>query len=158
MMRRDGRAPRGFSIVELVVSISFILVMATFAIPVGTEYLRSAAVQGAAREAQVILSAARSEAIKQNCSVIVTRTTNGFTFSRLNCIAPAGIFYVPGMTSSGVFPLAPSTTITGSASVQFDRLGSAAAPATFTVTSTRWNATRTMQVIVDVSGRTRIQQ
>lgn len=154
------RNQRGFSFVELIITVGVLMVLTTLALPSFLSYLRAAEVQGAAREAQAILANARSEAIRQNCFVTAARSTGGFTFARgTNCSAPAGAFTVTGMSAGGIFRTSGAVTIAGPASVQFNRLGAVEAPvggATFTLTSTQYSTT--MRVFVEASGRTRIQQ
>jgi prepilin-type N-terminal cleavage/methylation domain-containing protein len=147
---------RGFTLVELIITVAMLSILTTLALPSFLSYLRTAEVQGAAREAQAILAHARQEAIKQNCSVVATRSTGGFTFSRLNCGLPNGVYSLAGMSAGNIFRTSGAVTITGPASVQFNSLGSVLAPATFTLTSTKYSTT--MRVFVEASGRTTISQ
>lgn len=154
---------RGYTLVELIITAAIISIMAMLAAPFFLSYLRSAEVQASAREVSVILASARSEALKQNCSIIATRATGGFTFSRPTpaanttvCTNPTtGPFTVPGMSAGGIFKTSNAVALSGAASVQFGRLGSVELPtggATFTLQSAKYGTT--LRVNVAPSGRT----
>lgn len=148
---------RGFSFVELVITVAVLLILVGMLTPSFLSYLKTAEIQASAREVQAILANARSEAIKQNCTVTATRSTGGFTFSRgTTCPGGAGAFTVTGMSSGGIFKTGSPVTIAGVTSVIFNQLGAAPTNGTFTLTSTKYSTT--MQVIVQASGRTVIQQ
>ena len=153
----DRRAWRrnGFTVVELMVAVSLIAILATFAAPKFRSYLQQAEVQASGREVQAILANARSEAIKRNCNVVVTRVTGGFQFATVGC-GVDGPLVVTGMTSGGVFKTSSAVAITGGTSVQFSRLGSASSQTTFTLTSTKYNTT--MTVTVSPTGRATLAQ
>jgi prepilin-type N-terminal cleavage/methylation domain-containing protein len=153
----DRRALRrnGFTVVELMVAVSMIAILATFAAPMFRSYLQQAEIQASGREVQVILANARSEAIKRNCNVVVTRVTAGFQFATVGCVVD-GPLVVTGMTSGGVFKTSSGVAITGAPSVQFSRIGSASSQTTFTLTSAKYNTT--MTVTVSPTGRVTIGQ
>lgn len=157
---RNGRNQRairrnGFTVVELMVAVSLIGILATFALPKFRSYLQQAEIQASGREVQAILANARSEAVKRNCNVIVTRVTAGFQFATVGC-GVDGPLVVTGMTGGGVFKTSSVVTITGATSVQFSRLGAAASQTTFTLTSAKYNTT--MTVTVSPTGRVTIGQ
>jgi type IV fimbrial biogenesis protein FimT len=67
---------RGFTLVELMVTISIVAVMATIAIPSFQEFIRQTRVTTQTNDFITVLNYARSEAIKQGRSVIVCKSTN----------------------------------------------------------------------------------
>jgi len=155
---RAAKAQCGFTLVELLITISILLVLATLAMPSIVQHMRTAAIRAAATNAQAILNQARAEAIKKNCSIVAARTTGGFTFSHSGCNAPFanGVYTLPGMSAGGIYKTSEEVAISGPASVTFQPLGTALAAQTFTLTHTRHNTT--MRVFVELSGRIRIQQ
>lgn len=77
-----GRAT-GFTLVELLVVIAVVSVLAAIAVPSFSQMLANSRVRGATNGLQVALLKARSEALKRNCRVTVTRKSgdwkNGWT-------------------------------------------------------------------------------
>jgi prepilin-type N-terminal cleavage/methylation domain-containing protein len=151
-----ARRERGYSLVEILLVVAVAVILVSMCMPMYFDYMRKADAQAAAREAEAILDLARMQAIKQNCDVTATRSTGGFTFSRSGCSATAGTFKVPGMTASGIYPMATRSTLSGPASVTFTRLGAAKVARTFTVRSARYGTT--MRILVNKAGRTTIKQ
>jgi prepilin-type N-terminal cleavage/methylation domain-containing protein len=154
----DRHWQKGFSFVELVITVGVILVATTWAMPSFLRYLRTAEAQADAREVTAILNRARQDAIKENCSITATRGTGGFTMTKgATCsVGAGGSLILPGMTSAGLFKTSQNITLTGIASAVFSNLGNATTSGTFTLTSTKYGTT--MRVIVDPSGRIWIQQ
>ena len=100
----------------------------------------------------------RSQAIKENCDMTVTRGTGGFTATKgANCnVGASGALTVSGMTSAGLYNPSQSVALSGLTAATFTRLGNATTSGTFTLTSSKYGTT--MRVIVDPSGRITIQQ
>ena len=77
-LHRIGSA--GFSLSELLVSISIIGAMSTIALPTAWTYLPAAAASGGAREIRAILSQARMVAITTRQNICVQTVAGGFRF------------------------------------------------------------------------------
>ncbi|MFO7962946.1 MAG: GspH/FimT family pseudopilin [Desulfobacterales bacterium] len=71
-LEKSAKENPGFTITELVVVLSMILIMAAVAIPNFLKYLPKARLGGAARVIAGELAAARMAAVKQNCKACVS--------------------------------------------------------------------------------------
>lgn len=156
-MRRRS-CERGYSFVELVITVGVILIATTFAMPSFLRYLRTAEASADARELSAILNRARSQAIKENCDMTVTRGTGGFTATRgaLCATGASAPLILSGMTSAGLYKPSQAVALSGLTSAVFTRLGNASTSGTFTLTSSKYGTT--MRVIVDPGGRITILQ
>lgn len=81
--RRPGRATAGFTLVELLVVIAVVAVMAVIAVPSFTSMMANSRIRSSTGALHTALIKARSEALKRNCRVTVTRKngdwSNGWT-------------------------------------------------------------------------------
>ena len=154
----DRHWQKGFSFVELVITVGVILVATTWAMQALLRYLRTAEAQADAREVSAILNRARQVAIKENCSITATAGTGGFTMTKgATCsVGAGGSLILPGMTSAGLFKTSREHHLSGLASAVFSNLGNATTSGTFT--STIHEGSTTMRVVVDRSGRIGIEQ
>lgn len=84
---------RGFTFLELLVTISIAAIIAAFAIPGLRDFMRANAVAGAANQLVAALSYARTEAVTRRTYVKVCRSADYASFS------PTGTF-IPSCTSS----------------------------------------------------------
>jgi prepilin-type N-terminal cleavage/methylation domain-containing protein len=70
-MRQLTHAPRGMTLIELMVTLTLLALMAVLAAPSAVEYLRNAKLREAAHTVVAALQFARNEAIKRNAPVSV---------------------------------------------------------------------------------------
>ncbi len=71
------RSVRGFSLIELVVTIAVLAILVTLATPSFTSLLNASRLTSQANELVASLQLARSEAVRRNSRVTLCRTTNG---------------------------------------------------------------------------------
>lgn len=159
MVRRGKR--RGFTIVELVLTLALFAVLVTVAVPGFRDYILQNRVKTGAQELFTALLYARSEAIKRNDDVyiypngggsgdwqdgwvITTDSTKGYgdcQTDQTDCLRMQQ-------------PLAGIAITTGAASVTYDGTGRAAATASFAVCDSDASVqVRRRQVSIDLTGR-----
>jgi len=137
---------RGFTLVELVIAVSMIGVLATLAGPLFRDFVIQQSVRNASFELMSDLTFARSEAVKRNVSVTMSKTgtwTGGWTVAA-------------GATTLRQHPaLSPNITITmANPSVAFLLNGRASGAAKFTVDDTDGKASIVARCVsVDPGGR-----
>ena len=147
---------RGFTLIELVVTISVAAILMALAVPAFESFLRNDREWTVANSLVMSLNAARSEAIKQDARVSVCPTTDG-----VSCSTAAWargwivLSSVPGATPVFTVPaLATGMTLTeasGLTAVTFLSSGMVAAPAGFTVCDPR-GASEARYVQVNLTG------
>jgi len=71
-MRHPKSLPTGFTLIELIVSITIVAILATIAVPSFTEFSASQRVKAAASNLFISILRARSEAIKRDATVTLT--------------------------------------------------------------------------------------
>lgn len=140
---------RGFTLVELVVVVTIIGVLAALVAPSFFDFMVQQRIRNAAYELIADLTYARSEAVKRNSTVTVTKAS---TWAGGWTITDAG-----GTTLRQHPAFSNSVTIAmGSASVGFTRDGRASTVASFTLDDTGGKTSIPPRYIcVDLSGRPR---
>jgi len=140
-----SRRARGFTTVELMVTVAILAVLTAIAVPSLRGLVQQQRVKTASFDIYAGLILARSEAIKRNASVTVTPTgadwAAGWTTADANgAIAKQDPF-------SGV-------TIAGPGTVTFNGMGRLSGAATsFSISSTSVDASKFRCVSLDISGR-----
>jgi len=151
--RRLGiaRFQDGYSAVELTVVVAVISILMAASAPFFLSYLRTSALRAGAEEMVSVLNRARQIAIRDNTSMCVASDGIGV---RLRIATCAGAVWTgPGTDATGFVTLANSITV-GVQNVVFTYMGTATAPANYTVTNPRDG--RTMTVAVTAAGRVSI--
>jgi prepilin-type N-terminal cleavage/methylation domain-containing protein len=147
-LHRTGSA--GFSLSELLVSISIIGAMSTIALPTAWTYLPAAAASGGAREIRAILSQARMVAITTRQNICVQTVTGGFRLLQGTCVGAAWVG--PDTSATGVIALSNNVTFSGPAPV-FTAFGTAS---TSGVVSVSHGGGTSVTVTVQPSGQVTI--
>lgn len=147
------RDPKGFSLMELLVTIGLIGVLAAIAIPMWFAYVPAATLNGAARQVQSGLNQARLLAISTRQNICVQVVPGGYQFRQINCGGQAWT----GLDTDGTGTFRPFTsnniTLTGPVSPIFTPFGTASQAAVLTVTGPQG---QTLTVTVVPSGRVSI--
>jgi prepilin-type N-terminal cleavage/methylation domain-containing protein len=153
---RAGR--RGFTLAELMVTLSVIALVALAGTPYFIGYWQTAKLRGGAEELATVLNRARQLAIRNNTFVCVQRQagTNRVRFLVGNSGCTGTTFVGAGTRSTGDIDLNDNVDVSAqTASVVFNYLGAATTPGTYTVRNPSNN--RTLSVVVAASGRVSIQ-
>jgi type IV fimbrial biogenesis protein FimT len=146
--RRPGRRDAGFTLIELVVTITIVGILAAIAAPAFSDFVVQQRIRNAAFELMSDLTFARSEAVKRNAAVTVNRLgtwAGGWTVDS-------------GGTTIRAHPAFPnSLSITaGSNSVAFALNGRASPAMAFTIDDAGGKTTIPAQCVsLDASGRPR---
>lgn len=74
-VRPPARAPRGFTLVELLVTVSLVAIMLAFAAPSFTAFQRNAALRSTAANFMSAVTMARAEAMRRGVNVYLVPTT-----------------------------------------------------------------------------------
>lgn len=165
------RAVKGFTLIELMVTLSLIAILATLAIPSFVETLRDWRRDSATRALTADLQLARSESIKSSRQVVVCPSTNGTACAGNNQFATGWVVFVDNNADQTVdaddrilkVGTAPSgiASMTGTANVNSliflpnGLLGSAAS--NILVTPSGANASTTLkQIAINRVGRAQV--
>ena len=147
-LRPPSRAPRGFTLVEAIIVVFIAAVLATLAAPYFRNFIIQQNIRNASYELMSDLIYARSEAVKRNASVTVSKVgtwTGGWTVAA-------------GATTLRQHPAFPPSIMIDMAnpSVDFYRNGRASGATNFTVDDTSGSSSIPAQCVsVDPSGRPR---
>jgi type IV fimbrial biogenesis protein FimT len=140
---------RGYSFVELVITVAVLLIVSALAAPSFLNYYRSARVRSAADVVRTYLNEGRQLAIRGNVPVCVRSTATAIQFLQTNCSGTA--ITVAGVSSTSGNIRLPENITLSTASAIFTNLGAASPGATYTVTDTV--SSRQLTVTVSGSGR-----
>src|SRR5262245_9279147 len=147
-----GRLEGGYSAVELIVVVAVIGVIMAASAPFFISFLRTSALRGGAEEVAAALNRARQIAIRDNTSMCVTNDGARVRFRIATCAG--AIWTGAGTDTTGFVSLANNITVASAQNVVFTYMGTATAPANYTVTNPRDG--RTMTVSVTAAGRVSI--
>lgn len=146
----------GFTLIELVVTISVAAILMALAVPAFQNFLRNDREWTVANSLVMSLNAARSEAIKQDTSVSVCPTANGVSCSTTawargwivlsGAAGATPVFTIPALATGMTL-----TEASGLTAVTFLSTGMVAAPASFTLCDPR-GASDARYVQVNLTG------
>lgn len=142
-VKKNSKSP-GFTVIELLVTISVAGLLMSIAIPSYFRTLPGLRLGDAARQVATDLQSVRMKAIAQNIPYQVTFSSTSYMLQKCNgaCIADSGNMALP----DGI-------TVTGSSPTQFQARGNVPADVTITLS----NGTTQKWVCVRVAGRVRVQ-
>lgn len=129
---------RGFTLVELMITITVAAVLMAVAVPAFREFTATQKVKSTSLEVAAAMYMARSEAVKRNTTVTVTPVTSGDWTS--------GWTVAAGSTSIHAQQAFSGVTLSGPASVTFAATGRPTANVTFEVNSTSSLVVRCIRV------------
>ena len=143
------RTQQGFTLVELMVAMAVMAILITVAVPNFTSYILNQRVKTSAFELAAALSYARSEAIKLNTDIRLSRASadwNGWTMVRVDNGAVLRVWERPGRLDIST---APAVT-----AINFQRDGRADSLVTFTLCDADGSGQVSRRLIrIDPSGR-----
>jgi prepilin-type N-terminal cleavage/methylation domain-containing protein len=128
--RKNRSGSAGFSLSELVVSLSVLGALATVGLPTAWTLLPAATSRGGAREIQAVLNQARMVAIQTRQNICVQAVTGGLQLLQGTCAGPAWLGQ--GMNSSGMIALSNDVALSGASPV-FTPFGTASTSGVLTV-------------------------
>lgn len=146
MRKSTQRSAKGFTLVELMLVVAILAIVATVAMPSFTEVIESQRMKGAATDLMIVLTRARSEAIKRNTNVTLSPKAGDW----------ANGWQLPDPTSGALIDdhgTIPGITISGPGSVVYQgsgRVQGSSAPS-FAISGSVTSSVRC--VAVDLSGR-----
>ncbi|KGS15107.1 putative Pillin [Pseudomonas coronafaciens pv. garcae] len=140
---------KGFSLIELLVTVSLVGILAAIAIPNFTSSIQSNKADTEISDLQRALNYARLEAINRGVTVRIAPTSGTAWTGELQVYLksdvgtpPTALRKVPAMSSGGTL-----VTENNVAALEFNNLGGLAAPATaLAMTYTRGSITKTMSI------------
>ncbi len=148
-------SPRGFTLLELLISIAVLALLGTFIVSGFSSYRESAALDQAVDEALELLREARSRALASEGA-----SSFGVYFASTSVTLFPGGIYVAGNPSNTVVALPPGVTVTAislsttTASAVFERLsGESRAAGTVTFTTARSAKTKQIQILPSGASR-----
>jgi Tfp pilus assembly protein FimT len=108
-MRSPRRAERGFSLVELMLTIAFAATVLTIAVPVMTDVSDSSKLNGAAREIEREFQSARLKSVSTNRLLRVRLNCPGTGMYRtVEYVASAGVDAATNRCSDSAYPFPPA--------------------------------------------------
>ena len=147
--RRTTSGQSGFSLVEIMLVVSIMVILAVVATPMFVRYYQAAQARSAAAEMVSFLNQGRQMAIMQNRSICVHITSTAMHYHQGSC--SGDVWVGPGTDASGNIDVSSGITLTTNANPVFTYLGAASTGATYTVTHTKSGIQ--MSVVVSSSGR-----
>lgn len=140
---------RGFTLVELLVTVTLIGILAVIAIPNFRDSLQKNRADTEVSDLQRALNYARLEAITRGVTTSIKPTVaNAAWTTPLNVVVTADgtiLRVIPGMSDGAALDIPSSTT-----TISFNNLGALVAPSTaLTVTYTRGTTTRTLALCLN---------
>lgn len=151
---RAGRAVRGFTFIELLVTVLVLGVLMSLAAPNVATWIRATRVRTASSDLYATLILARSEAVKRNANVDVIPIDATAWESGWSVRAGATTLKLQDAYPTTVDIAGPAGNVTYRRDGRID----GAAVITFTLTAPTDSAVKTRVVTVDVSGRPSVRQ
>ena len=125
--RNWPRRAAGFTLMELIIAMVIVGILASIAAPSFKDIMVDQRIKSASFDITAALTLARSEAIKQNGAVTLTPTSGTTAWaSGWRVAGPDGVVF----STQGVYP---SITITGPASIVYNRSGRSSSSTTVTL-------------------------
>jgi type IV fimbrial biogenesis protein FimT len=143
------KASRGFTLIELLITLTVAVILATVAVPAYTNFIANQRVKTASQALFASLTFARSEAIKRNRDITVTRAGSDWN---------AGWIIKDGATPLRAQDALGAIAVTaGGSSITFNRTGRATAGSSFAFCDSEGSSGVTRRsVTVDTTGRANI--